>query len=307
MRKLRQTLDLIRQKADHLKALQQNGRPIGPLVREADEDYPVIVCQNCHTEFHGNYCPQCGQRASTSRITLRTAIEHALSLFTNVESGFLRTCLELCYRPGYLIRDYLNGHRASYSKPLSLLFVLATVQFVVRYLLYWNSGTDLNWEINIEDSNSQSLNQLLEYLHQIFLYLSTNAAATTLLNVIFLVFTNYLVYRLTPLGKRLNLAEHFYIMLFVGCQFMILNILQIPYHRLMHLDDELFFYGSGLTFLLAVWDFRQLYSLTWRKSLRLYLLSYLLSILLFIVIVILILALYFVVLHPEVRAEIMDR
>ena len=50
-----------------------------------------------------------------------------LSGFFNIDHGFSRNLIELLYRPGYMIRDYLKGKRVHYYKPFQTLFVLAAL------------------------------------------------------------------------------------------------------------------------------------------------------------------------------------
>ena len=294
-------MSLLRDKLIQLQELQQKGRPISPL-DTAQEDYPVCFCQNCGTEFHGNFCPQCGQRSDTKRINLRTAIAHALNIFTNLDRGFMRTCTELFYRPGYMIRDYLNGHRASYSKPLSLLFVLATIQFVVHYIFFQSKNNySFTDGLNETDAENESLIQFLEMLRSVFDYLNDNHAVLTLITILFLVLPNWLCFKMTAYGKRLNIAEHFYIMLFIGCQLMLINIVEIPYDRFIGKEDDAFVFGSGLAFVVSVWDYKQLFQAGWWKTIGIYILSYTLAFILFVIALILFFAFYFVIWHPEAQ------
>ena len=87
---------------------------------EIKENPTCCVCKNCGNTFQGNYCPHCGQNRHTPRFTIRNA-------FQNILSGFSRNLIELLYRPGYMIRDYLKGKRVHYYKPFQTLFVLAAL------------------------------------------------------------------------------------------------------------------------------------------------------------------------------------
>lgn len=87
----------------------------------------VCTCKNCGEIFQGNHCPHCGQSRHTPRFTIRNAFQNILSGFFNIDNGFSRNLLELLYRPGYMIRDYLKGKRVHYFKPFQNLFVLAAL------------------------------------------------------------------------------------------------------------------------------------------------------------------------------------
>ena len=94
---------------------------------EIKENTTCCVCKNCGNTFQGNYCPHCGQNRHTPRFTIRNAFQNILSGFFNIDHGFSRNLIELLYRPGYMIRDYLKGKRVHYYKPFQTLFVLAAL------------------------------------------------------------------------------------------------------------------------------------------------------------------------------------
>lgn len=112
--KLTACLRLLRQ-----KQIQGKQEP-----KETDRHH---VCKNCGKAFRGNHCPHCGQTADTPRFTIKNAFQNILSGFFNIDNGFSRNLLELLYRPGYMIRDYLRGKRVHYFKPFQTLFVLAAL------------------------------------------------------------------------------------------------------------------------------------------------------------------------------------
>lgn len=94
---------------------------------EIKENPTCCVCKNCRNTFQGNYCPHCGQNRHTPRFTIRNTFQNILSGFFNIDHGFSRNLIELLYRPGYMIRDYLKGKRVHYYKPFQTLFVLAAL------------------------------------------------------------------------------------------------------------------------------------------------------------------------------------
>lgn len=102
---------------------------------EAKESLAHCTCKNCGKSFHGNHCPHCGQHRNTPRFTLRNAFQNILSGFFNIDNGFSRNLIELLYRPGYMIRDYLRGKRVHYYKPFQTLFVLAALYIMAVQLI----------------------------------------------------------------------------------------------------------------------------------------------------------------------------
>ena len=94
----------------------------------------VYTCKNCGEIYVGNYCSRCGQTNDTQRFTTRNAIQNILSGFFNIDNGFSRNLLEFLCRPGYMIRDYLDGKRVNYFKPFQTLFVLAALYIIAVQL-----------------------------------------------------------------------------------------------------------------------------------------------------------------------------
>lgn len=102
---------------------------------EVKENPAHCTCKNCEKPFQGNHCPHCGQDQHTPRFTLRNAFQNILSGFFNIDNGFSRNLIELLYRPGYMIRDYLKGKRVHYYKPFQTLFVLAALYIMAVQLI----------------------------------------------------------------------------------------------------------------------------------------------------------------------------
>lgn len=93
------------------------------------------TCCNCALPFVGDFCPRCGQTRDTSRYTPRSAVKNVLGGMTNIDSGFGYTLLELLFRPGYMIHDYMAGKRVRYFRPFQTLFVLAAVYILLVQLI----------------------------------------------------------------------------------------------------------------------------------------------------------------------------
>ncbi len=94
-----------------------------------------FVCQNCGETYSGNFCPTCGQTHKVKRFDLANITKELIANAINFEHGLVRSFLELFWRPGYMMRDYLEGHRVDYNKPFKAIFVLATIYLVAARLL----------------------------------------------------------------------------------------------------------------------------------------------------------------------------
>ena len=91
----------------------------------------TTICKNCGHTFTGNYCNHCAQSKEVQRFNFRSGILHALGGLSNIDRGFGYTLLELLYRPGYMINDFIAGKRVRYFRPFQTLFVLAAVYILL--------------------------------------------------------------------------------------------------------------------------------------------------------------------------------
>lgn len=97
------------------------------------KDEEVHHCLNCYHDFKGNYCPYCSQPADTKRITWRSIFNSFLELWDFTTRSVPSTLWQLSYRPGYLIRDYLQGRRLTSFAPIKMLLVVAFFITIIDY------------------------------------------------------------------------------------------------------------------------------------------------------------------------------
>ena len=66
---------------------------------------------------------------------MSNALKNIAGGFFNIDNGFGRTLLELLYRPGYMIRDFIGGKRVEYFRPFQTLFILAALYIMAVQLV----------------------------------------------------------------------------------------------------------------------------------------------------------------------------
>lgn len=101
-----------------------------------------MKCLNCGNEFEGAYCPFCGQSAKVRRLTLATMFEGLMGALFNFDRGIWRTIGHLFSKPGTMISDYIEGKRASYVNPFSLLVILTTIFAVEAFFIGKENESD---------------------------------------------------------------------------------------------------------------------------------------------------------------------
>lgn len=118
---------IVRYRAIHIKLIR--GRETPPLKDETN------VCRNCGHTYTGNFCNRCGQSRNTPRYRLSNALRNIAGGFFNIDNGFGRTLIDLLHRPGYMIRDFIDGKRIPYFRPFQTLFILAAIYIMVVQLV----------------------------------------------------------------------------------------------------------------------------------------------------------------------------
>lgn len=91
----------------------------------------ATTCLNCGKELASKYCPDCGQKATVDRLTWHHLLEETVHFFTHIEQGFFRTTKELLTKPGALQKNYLDGRRKTYHKPVSFLLIWVAIFLLV--------------------------------------------------------------------------------------------------------------------------------------------------------------------------------
>lgn len=112
------------------------------------------ICSNCGTTYVGRVCPQCGQAGTWTRYTWRQAILNFLDIWGLGNRPVFRTLKELSWRPGYMVRDYLNGHRNFYFPPFKLLAIMVVLLFLTSQLTHEDQFSFFKTMSNLEKVDS---------------------------------------------------------------------------------------------------------------------------------------------------------
>ena len=118
---------IVRYRAFHIRQIR--GKVPAPLRTEN------CTCRNCGHTFTGNFCPRCGQSRGTYRFQLKHAAGNILRSLFRVDGKFGHTLVALLYRPGHLMRGFMQGRRAAYSMPLQTLFLLIAFYLLAVQLI----------------------------------------------------------------------------------------------------------------------------------------------------------------------------
>ena len=136
-------MEALREKYRLFKEWQQRPYQVAPMSAETHD------CPTCGTHFEGNYCPRCGQSARIGRYSFKKAFLLFLDVWGLGNRGMFRTLRDLILRPGYMIRDYLQGMQMAYFPPFKMFFLLITLGLLV------DTGMNIKMENRIEKAQQE--------------------------------------------------------------------------------------------------------------------------------------------------------
>lgn len=259
-----------------------------------------MECLNCHTEFIGNYCPSCGQPASTQRFTVKKALMATLEVWGMGNRSLPRTVLHLIYRPGQMIGEYLDGKRMPYFPPVKMLFVLCIFFAVESSLLgektiseqITSSMNDEALKKNLKENTNNtvvtfngkkiSTEEMMMTVKDIVVWMDQHKAVELIcLHSFFMLFA-WMVFRKSPTRPKSTMAEHFFTQVFMSGQMMALSIIYLPIFSNGKEDYAFYPLPWWLLFALFVWDYKYIFGYKWRTTIRKVIVIHFLSIVLFI-------------------------
>jgi hypothetical protein len=101
-----------------------------PLQTGADAERRCLNC-DAASPASARFCPACGQRTDSARLTLRDIARDLMQRFVDVERGPLAFAWALLTRPGGVAREYIEGHRRRHYGPFATLAVVVGVTALV--------------------------------------------------------------------------------------------------------------------------------------------------------------------------------
>ena len=99
----------------------------------------ITHCANCGTALAGQFCSNCGQRAHLHR-SIGDVFHEVLHGVTHFDGRFWTTLPMLLFRPGKLIRSYIEGQRARYIAPVPLFLMVVFLMFFVLSFVGFNDN-----------------------------------------------------------------------------------------------------------------------------------------------------------------------
>lgn len=114
-------------------------------------------CSNCKVAVTGNYCHQCGQRSGLGRITLKETATDLFDTFLAPQGPFLRTTRTLLLMPSLLFREFLEGRRKKYYKPVSFFLIATVAYLLIRWMLDFDPLKQQNQNNNLDEATMHNI------------------------------------------------------------------------------------------------------------------------------------------------------
>ncbi|MCE2731947.1 MAG: DUF3667 domain-containing protein [Flammeovirgaceae bacterium] len=180
----------------------------------SERSLPEQDCRSCGNHFVGFYCNVCGEKVLLPEDKkLKSFLSTILVAVTFADSKFAKTLWLVIRKPGILSRDYSQGIRVKYVKPLQLFFILNLVYFLFPVFQLFNSSlyTQITMLPHSDLAKSLVAQELkasgISFKAYALLYDSKSQSLAKLLIVVFILFAS------VPLSvifrkKRMFFSDH---------------------------------------------------------------------------------------------------
>ncbi|WP_298141197.1 DUF3667 domain-containing protein [Flavobacterium sp.] len=165
-----------------------------------------ITCLNCDEPVSKKFCPNCGQKTDTHRITFKHFITHdVLHGVWHIERGILFTLKETFTRPGQAAIDYIKGKRIKYYNVFYLILLFIGLGIFIEHL--YNNAILKYVSYIPREPQPISESVILEFIGKYIKFFITLA-------IPIYSFISYILFN----KKKLNYSEHLIIfgMIYLG-------------------------------------------------------------------------------------------
>jgi hypothetical protein len=246
----------------------------------------IATCKNCGHHFSGAYCNQCGEKVYTEHDKkFSHVIEEAFHFITHLDSKFFKTLKYIFLRPGFVSKEYCEGKRKKYYKPVSL-FLIGVVIYLLFPLLQglnisFNSHIANNKIMHIYYSRDLALHKMETHhlneqqLAEKFNHLSPKFAKILLFTMLPLT---ALALSLIFFRKRRYFFDHFILATEINTTFLFLFFILVPlifiiinaiFHTGLDYGDSSLFFSAlqiVLIFSVLIASFKRFYSVPFAQA-----------------------------------------
>ena len=188
-------------------------------------------CSNCGFSFTGHYCPTCSQRAGVGRVGWHSVRQSVMELWGlgSRSRSVVYSALQLLYRPGYFIGDYISGKRQVSFPPVKMLFILAVAYAIIFHWLLpdlnpLGYGFDLH-ELGFTVGEGIDMANMSKPFYD---WYETHFSWFMLILSFMAIFPTWVMFRHSPRHTRHTLPEGFFIQVLFASLQVVLFLLMVP-------------------------------------------------------------------------------
>ena len=183
------------------------------LAQYSDEELEECRCANCGHVFKGNYCPVCRQEVGDGHITWKWVGKSILDVWGMDSRSLPNTLLQLLWRPGHLIGNYIGGHRQICYKPVNMLFIVALAYVILMQII----GQDDNFNADaIADYDRTGYFEMINFCYQCYQWLVAHPGWAMMILTMIMILPTFIVFRFAPRRPHLSFPENIFIQIFMS-------------------------------------------------------------------------------------------
>lgn len=182
-------------------------------------------CHCCDTDYAGNFCPECGQRAGGKHLTWASVRQGVMDIWGVGSRSLPVTLWQLIWRPGYLIADYIGGRRQVSFPPVKMLVIVGLVVMLLVNCIESSPDVPMSNEgVTAAERYSDTL------IDNATTWFGNHYDWTAIAIFSFLIVPTHVIFRHSPRCPRHTLPEGFFIQVFCATQvLMIYPLLMIDF------------------------------------------------------------------------------
>lgn len=101
----------------------------------------IHTCKSCGHQFSGEYCNACGEKVLLpADRSFKTVLNNLLISITFTDNRSIKTLWLIIKNPGFISREFAEGRRVKYLKPISVFFVLNLIYFFFPTIQLFNAS-----------------------------------------------------------------------------------------------------------------------------------------------------------------------
>lgn len=209
------------------------------------ESTEVNHCANCEHDYTGNYCPYCSQKHGVGRINWHSVREGIMEVWGLQSRSMPYSLLQLLFRPGYFISEYINGKRQVSFPPVKMLVIISALSVLIDFLTI---------KSHFKEKTTAVLTQgRLEFIDTFLSWFQSHPGWGWLMANSLLLIPTWLLFRHSPRNTRHVLPQGFFILVFLSVQVLI-------YDNIADCTYSFFYFIIPLCYLLT---FKQLFNYNW--------------------------------------------